>query len=51
MTLSFDTKWKRDIIPKPLLCIIQYRGNKMEISMKNLLVNFRSGNFRFTRLV
>ena len=35
----FNTKWKHDVIPKPLLCMLKLRANKTEIAIKSLLMN------------
>ena len=34
----FNTKWKRDVIPKPPLCMSKLRANKTEITIKSLLM-------------
>ena len=44
---SLNTEWKRDVIPKRLLCMLKFRANKTEITTKNLLMNVKSGNFWF----
>ena len=38
-------KQKRDVLPKPLLCMLKFRGNKMNITINNLLMSVRTGIF------
>ena len=40
----FNSKWKRDVIPKPLLCKLKLRANKTEITIKNLLMIVKSSD-------
>ena len=44
---TFNTEWKRDVIPKPLLCMLKFRAITTKITTKDLLMNVRSGNFWF----
>ena len=41
----FSTKWKRNVIPKPLLCMLKLY-DKTEITIKNLLMIVKSSDFR-----
>lgn len=40
----FKIEWKLDVIPKPLLCLLNFRANKSLITIKNVFMKVRLNN-------